>query len=138
MGETKASSGVSGNNTAKKKSTRPMQVKEVSAQELEKKLQDYAQGNPIYVAGIDFGVRERDDLEISNSNNTDATGDTDTTARNDNETGNGFIFASNTVTKSIETVLGPGVLVHVKEKNLKKDKESAREEQDKDEQASRE
>lgn len=137
MGETKASNGVSGNN-AKGKASNSMKVKEVSVQELEKKLKEYAQGNPIYVAGIDFGVKERDDLEISNSNNAGASGDTDNTARNDYESGNGLIVASGTVTKSIETVLGPGVIAAVKGKKIEKDQAKDGEEQDKDEQTSRE
>lgn len=134
MGETKASNGVSGNNTAKKKE---MSVKEVSAQKLEKKLREYSGENPIYVAGIDFGVRERDAIEISNNNNTDTTGDTDTSARNANE--NGLIIADNTVTKSIETVLGPGVLI-VTKKRVKSDKnrENDEKEEQQEQQESRE
>jgi len=129
MGESKTSKGVSGNNNAKRKTSKPMPVKEVSVEELERKLQKYSGESPIYVAGIDFGVRERSSLEISNTNSADSTGDTDTSTKNNSD--NDLIIADNTVTKSIETVLGPGILIGMKKRV--KSKES-RENNQKDEQ----
>lgn len=119
MGDTKASNGVSANKNRPAKSAT---VKEVSAKEIDRKIQEFGD---IYVGFIDFEVnRER----IVEENNSTGTSDTEGTKNNKDS----YVRVDNAVAKSLETVIGPGILVKVNSKKRAK-AENRRDGEDKNE-----
>lgn len=118
MGDTNTSNGVSANK-------RSMSVKEEKDEEVTGKVQQFAgEGNTIYVACGGFSTEE-----ISLSKNSGDPADPATGKKESEMSQNGCIVMDSTLMQSLKIVEGPGILISVKGKDKKLEREEQQEQE---------